>query len=274
MDSSQILEDPTLSSPYSGALDIFAKGLDNNLWHRWAANGPWSSWENVSAATGSGTITSSPGSVSWSSNRVDIVARMSNGTVGHWYHDGAWHYENLGGSILGDPDIASVSAGHLNIFARSSSGALVQKWWDGSSWSGWYDVSAIVGSGSISSGIGAVATTSSTLDVVARMPAGNIGVFHWSGVAWSFESLSGQILGDPDVSSVGSGAANVYARGLDGNLWQQWRVGSGWSGWQNVSALTGNVPIASGPGAASWNSTRVDVVGRRADGTVGHWWYG
>jgi hypothetical protein len=275
MDASQILGDPTLSSPYPGALDIFARGLDSNLCHGWASNGPWSPWENVSAATGSGTIASSPGSVSWSSNRVDIVARMSNGTVGHWYHNGAWHYENLGGSITGDPDIASASENHLNLFARSTSGALVQKAWDGASWSGWQDVSAIVGSGPISSGVGAVATSVNTLDVVARMPAGNIGVFHWGGTgAWSFESLYGQILEDPDVSSVGGGAANVYAKGLDGNLWQQWRVGSGWSGWQNISALTGGVQIASGPGAASWNGTRVDVVGRETDETVGHWWYG
>jgi repeat uncharacterized protein DUF346 len=274
--SSQILGDPSLDSPASGALDMFAKGLDGNLWQRWANNGPWSEWTNVSAMTGSGPIASSPGSVSWGAPRVDIVARMSNGTVGHWYYDSAWHFENLGGSVAGDPDIASVGAGHLNVFAKSTNGDLIQKWWNGAGWSEWQDLSILTGSGAVSSGVGAVKTSASTLDVVARMPSANVGVWHWSGTAWSFESLSGQITGKPDVSSVGSGAANVFAEGLDGNLWQKWRVGSGWSEWQNVSDLTLSGPLASGagPAAASWNSTRVDVVGRLPNGTVGHWWYG
>jgi hypothetical protein len=272
---SEIIGDPTLSSAGQGRLNIYARGLDNNLWYKYANGGPWSAWQNVSAATGSGPIASGPGAVSWNSVRVDVVARMANNTVGHWYFDGAWHYDNLGGNITGDPDIASTGEGHLNVFARGATGDLEQKWFVNGSWSGWQDLSALTGSGAIGGGPGAVATSSNTVDVVARMPNSTVGRYYWSGSAWTYESLGPeQILGDPDASSVGGGAVNYYAEGLDGNLWQKWRIGSGWSAWQNLSALTGSGTIGSGPGAVSWDTQRVDVVARMPNGNVGNWWYG
>jgi hypothetical protein len=268
-----IVGDPALSSSGYKKLDIFVRGLDNNLWQKWSLDGgvSWSAFQNISAVVG-GSIASSPGSVSWGVGRVDIVARMPNGSVGHWYHNGSWNFENLGGTIVGDPEIASTGNGHLNVFVRGEDGNLWQKWTSdgGASWSGFQNLSAVLG-GPIASGPGAVSALANSLTVVARLPDSTVGVWSWVNNAWSFQSLTGQILGDPDIASSGSGRVNIFATGLDNNLWQKWTTGSGWYGWQQLSAS----PLGSGPSAVGWwGYTRMDVVSRMADGTIGHWWFG
>lgn len=81
----------------------------------------------------------------------------------------------------------------------------------------------------------------------------------------------GTSLDDPALSSSGPNKLDIFVRGLDGNLWQMWTTGIGWNGWQQLSVLS----LGSGPSAVSlWGSTRVDIVSRMVDGTIGHWWYG
>jgi sialidase-1 len=271
-----ILGDPAISSSAPQLLDVFVRGLDNNLWQKWTRDGAahWSIFVNLGTVAGAGPIASSPGAVSWGPNRVDIVARMTNGSVGRWYNDGTWHFQNIGGppggTIIGDPEIASTGVGHLNVFVRGEDGNLWQRWTTdgGASWSGWQNLSAMLG-GSIASGPGVTSALPNSLTVVARRPDSTVGVWSWVNGAWNFQGLTGQILGDPDISSTGEGHVNIFAQGLDQQLWQKWTTGIGWSPWQ---LLPGGA-IGSGPGAVSWSPTRVDTVARMPDGTVGHWYY-
>jgi sialidase-1 len=271
-----ILGDPAISSSAPQLLDVFVRGLDNNLWQKWTRDGAahWSSFVNLGTVAGAGTISSSPGAVSWGPNRVDIVARMTNGSVGRWYNDGTWHFQNIGGptggTMIGDPEIASTGSGYLNVFVRGEDGNLWQRWTTdgGASWSGWQNLSAMLG-GPIASGPGATSAMPNSLTVVARRPDSTVGVWSWGSGAWNFQGLTGQILGDPDISSTGEGHVNIFAQGLDQQLWQKWTTGIGWSPWQ---LLPGGA-IGSGPGAVSWSPNRVDTVARMPDGTVGHWYY-
>jgi hypothetical protein len=57
---------PGVSSWSSGRLDLFARGTDNRLWHKWYSGG-WSGWESLG-----GILTSSPAAVSWGPNRTGI----------------------------------------------------------------------------------------------------------------------------------------------------------------------------------------------------------
>jgi len=81
--------------------------------------------------------------------------------------------------------------------------------------------------------------------------------------------LGGQIVGDPDVASWGSGRLDVFARGTTNTLHTKYYSGGSWSGWINL----GGPELTSGPGAVSWGSNRIDVVGRASNGTVTHYWY-
>jgi hypothetical protein len=72
-----ITSDPSVSSWNSGRLDVFARGTDNALWHKWYQNG-WSNWESLG-----GVLTSAPGAVSWSNGRIDVFVRGTDNALWH-----------------------------------------------------------------------------------------------------------------------------------------------------------------------------------------------
>lgn len=78
--------DPDIASWSAGRLDLFVRGADNGLWHRWypAPGNVWSAWEPLG-----GYITSGPSAVSWGANRIDIVARAADNSLTHWWYEGS-----------------------------------------------------------------------------------------------------------------------------------------------------------------------------------------
>ncbi len=263
MGPSEIKGDPDVSSPAPGSLNLYARGLDDKLWQKWAVSGPWSAWQQIS----SGTISSGPGAVSWGPGRVDTFARNADGSVGHWYWNGsAWYFEPMGSGseILGDPDVASPTAGSLNLFVRGLDSRLWQRWAVSGPWSGWQQIST----GTIASDPAAVSWGPARVDVVARMPDNTPGHWYWNGSTWSYDDLGGEFLGNPDIASTGEQKLSVFVKGLDNNLWQKrFTPTGGWGPWEMIGG-----PIASGPGAVSWGPSRVDVFARLPNNTVGHWY--
>jgi hypothetical protein len=258
--------DPDATSMYSGHMDMFARGSDGALWHRYFSSGSWSNWSSLggSLATGAG-----PGADSWANGRMDVVGRAPGGNITHWWYDGTWHSgDNLGGTFTGDPDIASMYSGHIDVFARGTDGALWHKYEAGGVWSGW---SSLGGSLASDSGVGAVSWGNGRIDVVGRAP--NNTVTHWwyDGTWHSGDNLGGNITGTPDISSRASGVLDIWARGTDGTLQHKWYI-NGWSGWEG---LGGSMASGSGPGAVSWADGRIDVFGRTTDAnsTIFHWWW-
>jgi Repeat of unknown function (DUF346) len=257
-----ILDAPDISSSKSGRLDVFARGNNNYLHTNWFPGTTWQGWSSL----GGPTLESGPGAVSWSSSRTDVVGRAANGNLLHWWYDGSWHSENLGGNIVGDPDISSFASGRLDVFARGTDNTLLHKYFANNTWSGWESLG-----GSLVSGPGAVSWGNNRIDVVGRASDNSVTHWWWEwGLGWhSGDNLGGVIVGDPDISSWGSGRLDVFARGANDYLHHKWYQGS-WSNWENL----GGPLLSSGPGAVSWSSNRVDVVGRATDGSVTHWWYG
>lgn len=71
---------PGVCSWANGRLDVFVKGLDNALWHKWFSGG-WSGWESLG-----GVITSDPDAVSWGNGRIDAFARGTDNALWHrWF---------------------------------------------------------------------------------------------------------------------------------------------------------------------------------------------
>ena len=76
-----LTSEPTVSSWASGRLDVFGRGTDNALWHKWY-DGHWSDWESLG-----GVLTSGPGAVSWSYGRIDTFGRGTDNALWHkWYN--------------------------------------------------------------------------------------------------------------------------------------------------------------------------------------------
>jgi hypothetical protein len=163
---------PDVCSWAQGRLDVFARGADNALWHKWF-DGGWSDWESLG-----GFLTSDPTAVSWSNGRIDVFARGGDNALWHKWFDGGWSdWESLGGGLSSGPDVCSWAQGRLDVFARGADNALWHKWFDGG-WSDWESLG-----GSLTSDPAAVSWGKDRIDVFAR--GGDNGIWHkWFDGAW------------------------------------------------------------------------------------------
>jgi Repeat of unknown function (DUF346) len=176
-----------------------------------------------------------------------------------------WHTDNLGGSILSDPDIASWGVGHWAVFGQGTNEYLHAKTFQSEYWGTWENLGGPV----LTSGPGSVSWGYKRLDVVGRSTTGTLAHWWYDGT-WHNEDQGGAIVGSPDISSWGSGRLDVFARGTNDYLHHKWYTpATGWSAWENLGGPT----LSSGPGAVSWGENRIDAVGRAPDGSVAHWWY-
>jgi hypothetical protein len=63
---------PAVCSWGSGRLDVFVRGTNTHLMHRWYAGRAWSAWQDLGGEIAAG---SSPAAASWGTNRIDVFAR-------------------------------------------------------------------------------------------------------------------------------------------------------------------------------------------------------
>ena len=124
-------------------LDVFVRGTDGALWHKYYQNG-WSNWESLGGilATGAGPAVSS-----WSANRLDVFVQGTDGQLWHKWWDGSkWSgWQGLGGKLTSSPAAASPltnpSSNQIDVFVRGTDGAVWQKtynisWSNGKSFHG------------------------------------------------------------------------------------------------------------------------------------------
>jgi hypothetical protein len=247
---------PAVSSWAPGRLDMFARGSDNALWHRFYDAG-WSGWESLG-----GTLNSEPAAVSWSSGRIDVFWRGTDNALWHEWFAGAWFGpESLGGTLTSGPAVASWAPGRLDVFARGADNALWHMFYD-AGWSGWESLG-----GGLSSEPAAVSWASGRLDVFAR--GTDNALWHmfydagWSG----WESLGGTLASGPAAASWAAGRLDVFARSTDNTLLHKFYGGS-WSGFESL----GNTTLSS-PAAVSWSAGRIDVFTVGESSAAWHKWF-
>ena len=107
-----------------GRLDVFVKGTDGRLGHRWYGSG-WSAWEPLG-----GALTGGPAVASWAAGRLDVVVTGADGQAWHKWFDGAWHgYEDLAGTLDSGPTSVSWSSNRIDVVARSGTD-LTHTYWE------------------------------------------------------------------------------------------------------------------------------------------------
>ena len=120
-------EAPTVVSWGPNRLDIFVKGTDNALWHRWWDGSTWGGWESLGAV-----LTSTPSAASWGPYRLDVFARGTDNALWHKSWNGKswsqWH--SLGGILTSQTAAVSWGRYHIDVFARGTDNALWHKWWN------------------------------------------------------------------------------------------------------------------------------------------------
>jgi hypothetical protein len=252
---------PDVCSWAPGRLDVFVRGTDDALWHKWYEDG-WSGWESLG-----GVMTSDPAAVSWGNGRIDVFARGTDNALWHRWYDNGWSgWESLGGIISDGPDVASWAPGRLDVFAKGTDGVLWHKWYD----NGWFDWESL--GGVIASDPSAVSWGQGRIDVFAR-GTNNTVMHKWYDNGWfDWESLGpavldGLVTSGPDVSSWAPGRLDLFVRGHDNTLWHKW-YDNGWFNWESLGGQ-----LTSDPSAVSWGPDRVDVLARFADNALWHRWY-
>ena len=132
------------SSPSSRALK--AGGLYHTAWD----GSQWLDWECLGGGDGEVTLVGAPAAVSWSENRLDIVALGSDGQYYYKFYDGSqWRpaagdegsKEALypkGGSFKSVPSLVSWGENRLDIYGVLDDATLGHQTWYGSGWyPGW-----------------------------------------------------------------------------------------------------------------------------------------
>jgi peptidoglycan hydrolase-like protein with peptidoglycan-binding domain/acylphosphatase len=215
-----------------GRLEIFARGTDNALWHKWqtAPNNGWSGWASLG-----GAITTDPVVAQNADGRLEVFARGTDNAVWHKWQtapNNGWSgWASLSGVITSNIAVGRNADGRLEIFARGTDNALWHKWQTApnNGWSGWASLSGV-----ITSNIAVGRNADGRMEVFVRgtdnalwhkwQTAPNNG---WSG--WA--SLGGIITSDPRVSQNADGRMEVFVRGTDGAVWHRWQTApnNGWS---------------------------------------------
>ena len=117
-------------------------------------------------------------------------------------------FETLGGDLASAPAVVHTGSGRLEVFVRGKhDDDLVQRSWNGTSWSGWKNLG-----GDLASAPAVVHTGSGRLEVFIRGKHDDELVQRsWNGTSWSgWKNLGGDLAFDPAVAHTASGRLEVF----------------------------------------------------------------
>jgi Repeat of unknown function (DUF346) len=153
---------PAVCSWGPGRLDVFGRGEDNALWHKWLTGRDWSDWQSLG-----GTLSAPPAAVSWGEGRIDVFVRGPDLALWHkWFTGGDWsEWESLGGALNFGPAVSSWGPGRLDVFARGTDNTIFQRTFD----HGWRDWTSIAEPGTTVAlpGMAAVSSATGNIDLIA-----------------------------------------------------------------------------------------------------------
>lgn len=254
-------------------LDVFARGGQNQLVHKWYRDGRWTeSWEHLGTGLESG-----PEVASWAERRLDVFARapaaFNNVLMHKWFADNrwqpstGWEFITVGGPIHSDPTAVSWSRRRIDVFAKGNADQLVHTWFDDGTWR--------------HEDLGHLGVQLDSAPDVASWAPGRLDVFakgkerqllHWwfDDNGWRFEQRGGPIDSAPTAVSWGPERIDVFAAGYPNrDLVHRWyQRGSDWQPATQWESLGGT--LVGGPDAASWGFGRLDVFVRGTDSDLRH----
>ena len=231
-----------LSTNKDGEMELFARGVDNNIYHmaQTSANGGWApAWISLG-----GTAASDPVAVTNRTGGNTVFARFTDNNLYYRWQNtssGSWSsWTNLGGPIAGKPSVGKSPDGRMDVFCRMPDGAVQHRW--ESTTSGWQAWASLAGSVSADP---VVALNWEGREEVFVRGTDNQLYHKWQANdgSWSgWASLGGPIAGDPAVGKTYDGRIEVYCRFADGAMQRNWQngtiVGTSWNGWSAVGGST------------------------------------
>jgi hypothetical protein len=225
---------PAAVSWKPGRIDVFARGTDDTLMHRWYRRGQWSRWESLG-----GTLTSAPAVASWEPGRLDVFTRAPNGALRHrFYVSGkGWStWRRRGGALTSSSAATPWAPGRIDVVARGTGAVLLHRSYvKGDGWSRW----RTRGRG-LTSRPAIAAPAPGMLDIAARRNGDDLRLKRYvRGSGWSgWSSLGGHFASGPTATTAGDDVT-VSARRTGGRLALTTRRSptAAWGKWYGVDAL-------------------------------------
>lgn len=226
---------PAVVSPTPGEIDLFARGLDDALWHlSIGGSGTPGGWERIGGTTADSPAAASPGP-----DEIDAFIRGADGAL--WQTTGtadgsAWRWSDLvrhagpvytsdadpeNGRFVGSPAAASSAPGRIDVAVRG------------------------VGDG---------------VYYLSYTPSGG-----WA-PTWQDLTPTTSVSESPAAVSVASGSLDVFARGIDDGLWGTRQTGSGWASWTPLGGPVG--AMTAGPASAAAFGSGLYLGGENFAGAV------
>lgn len=253
---------PAATSASAGAVDAYARGTDNQLWHR-AFNGTsWGGWQPLG-----GVLSAEPAVVS-AGGRTDVFIRGSDSQLWHRAFDGStWGgWEPLGGVLGSGPAAASWGPGRLDVFVQGTDHQLWSRTFSGGAWSAWSNAAGA--GGLLSSEPAAVSWGPGRIDVFVRGSDQQLWHLAFNGSWTAWEPLGGTLGSGPAVASGAAGHLDVFTRGMNGALWHLSWNGTTWSGWS--LADTHGAVFNGEPGVTASGNGLVQVFVQGTDSALWH----
>ena len=246
---------------------------------------PVGTFLDVAAALSAATRPRASGPVvAWGSDRLDAFVIGTNSALYHkWWNGSAWGpsvtgYENMGGTIIGQPKVVAWGPNRLDVFVIGTNSALYHKWWNGSAWGP--SVTGYEHMGGVIQGSPEVASWGpNRLDLFVL--GTDSALYHkwWNGSAWGpsvtgYENMGGTIIGQPRAVAWGPNRLDVFVIGTNSALYHKWWNGSAWgpsvTGYEHMGGV-----IQGSPEVVAWGPNRLDVFVIGTDSALYHkWWNG
>jgi hypothetical protein len=282
-------------------VDVFARGTDGTLQHRWTAygSGYWTSWESLG-----GRLDSAPAVASTGSGQIRVYFRSgddlwefilnvccqytaitSQKNLGHLpaWAASPWDclvslLSNCGfythAPLTSAPAVAGFSNGRVDVFAFSGSDWLIHRSWDAvytsdvssDGWSDW----ELLSKANFAGDPGAISWGNGRIDVLVQGSYDNHlydKVYENGWTNWL--DLGGTLTAGPAAASWQPGHMVIFARNQFGGLSARgYWSGYGWYGW---STLDGS--FIGPPAVSTWGTATFDVFARSTHNTLLHKWY-
>jgi hypothetical protein len=201
------------------------------------------------------------GSISNGAIRINSFACGTNGHLLEFSWNGSkWVWADHGGSLgggmaaTGRGNFSSIqgSGVRINMFMRSSSGTLMERYWNGSNW-GWGDHGGnVLGTPTMLSrgDLWNVNSGSVRINLVIAGANGHLMQHYWDGSQWMWVDHGGSVDGSPimigrgnfDSTDASGIRINVFIRGTNGHLMALYWDGSVW-GWGDIGGDITSAPL-------------------------------
>jgi hypothetical protein len=258
-------------------VELFARGLDNRQWQDYWPHhetGDWSGWFQVDQL---GVLSADATACARRPENLDLFHRGTDGQAWtKWWTDADGWVEGwrpLGGQFPEGSKITAVSRkrDHIDLFARGMDGCVWQNWWphhETGDWAGWFQVDPAPVGGSPT----AYSFGGEHVQFFVQGTDGQMWSKWWTAdQGWSaWEALGGQFPAGATFAPISRmpGHVDVFARGLDDHIWQQY-YSNGWSGWFRID----DAPVAGDPTVMSFNQDHVQLFVQGTDGQLWtKWW--